>query len=253
MMRRLSRWGGLSLVLHAAAWLALLFGPGLVGRILPSVPEPATIDVVLGEGGVAQHPTHDDDASPAPAIPAPPPPPEPPPPEPPPPEPPERLPPAPPPREAPDETAPPLPEPPPPAPLPEPPPPEPAPLPPLLPPPSSGGPAAVRLGDAGKPPHADLLDPENNRFRAATSDTGNRMPTYPRDAALRFESGTVRLQLFVDRSGQVVNVLVTRSSGSASLDRAARDQALTWRFTPARRDGKAVPDIVDTEIEFRLM
>jgi periplasmic protein TonB len=263
MMRRLSRWAVLSLALHAAAWLALLFGPGLVGRILPSVPEPATIDVVLGAGGVTQHPTHDEDASPAPAIPAPPPPeplpPEPPPPEPPPPEPspPEPSPPDLPPPDAPDEAAPPLPARPHPVVAPEPPrpdtvPPLPPPVPPL-PPPSSGGPAAVRLGDAGKPPHADLLDPENNRFRAATQDTGNRMPTYPREAALRFESGTVRLQLFVDRSGQVVNVLVTRSSGSAILDRAAREQALTWRFTPARRDGKAVPDIVDTEIEFRLM
>jgi len=194
---------------------------------------------------VTQHPTHDEDASPAPAIPAPPPP-EPPPPEPSPPD----LPPP----DAADEAAPPLPARPPQVAAPEPTRLDPVPPPPpLLPPPSSGGPAAVRLGDAGKPPHADLLDPENNRFRAATQDTGNRMPIYPREAALRFESGTVRLQLFVDRTGQVVNVLVTRSSGSASLDRAAREQALTWRFTPARRDGQAVPDIVDTEIEDRLM
>lgn len=118
MMRRLSRWAMRSVALHAAVWLALVFGPGLVGRVLPTAIEPATIEVVLGEGGLTRHPTHDDDASPAPAIPPPP-----------------------------------------------------------APPPSSGGPAAVRLGDAGKPPHADLLDPENNRFRAATQDTGNRMPS----------------------------------------------------------------------------
>jgi protein TonB len=111
----------------------------------------------------------------------------------------------------------------------------------------------VRLGDGGRPPYADLLDPENNRFRAATQDSSNRMPAYPRDAALRMEAGTVRLQLFVDPAGRVVNALITRSSGSASLDRAARDQALTWNFTPARRDGAAVPDIVEIEIEFKLI
>ena len=109
------------------------------------------------------------------------------------------------------------------------------------------------MGEAGGPPHADLLDPDNNRFRAATQDTGNRMPAYPREAALRFEAGAVKLQLFVDISGKVASALVTRSSGSASLDRAARDQALTWRFTPAKRDGKPVADIVDIEIEFRLI
>jgi protein TonB len=63
----------------------------------------------------------------------------------------------------------------------------------------------------------------------------------------------VKLQLYVDTSGRVANVILLRSSGSAALDRAAREQALTWRFTPARRDGKAVPDIVEIEIEFRLI
>lgn len=141
-------------------------------------------------------------------------------------------------------------------------PPEPMPLdatapslapPPPPPPARSGRPAMVQLGEVGGPPHVDLLDPDNNRFRAATQDTGNRMPVYPREAALRFEAGTVKLQLFVDTSGNVASALVTRSSGSASLDRAARDQALTWRFTPAKRDGKPVADIVEIEIEFRLM
>jgi protein TonB len=124
---------------------------------------------------------------------------------------------------------------------------------PSAPPPSAGAPPAVRLGDAGKPPHADLLDPENNRFRAATQDNGNRMPGYPLEAARKLEAGTVKLQLLVDTTGRVANALVVKSSGSAVLDRAARDQALTWTFTPARRDGKTVQDIVEIEIEFRLL
>jgi len=120
-------------------------------------------------------------------------------------------------------------------------------------PPAATAPASVRLGDGGGQPHADLLDPENTRFRVATQDTGNRPPTYPRDAALRLEAGTVRLQLFIDPSGRVANALVVGSSGSASLDRAAREQVLTWRFTPAKRDGNAVPDIAEIAITFQLM
>lgn len=228
----MTRGAAFSLLAHAAIWLAVLFGPRLVGRTIQAPPEPASIEVVIGEGGQTERPIRDDAATPAPEVPTPP-------------------------------TSPPQPDPVdeagPPAPV-LPPPPSVAASPPLsipprptAPPPSPGGPATVRLGDAGGPPHADLLDPENNRFRAAAQDTGNRMPAYPREAALRFEAGTVKLQLFIDPAGKVVNALITRSSGSASLDRAARDQALTWRFTPARRDGKPVADIAEIEIEFRLM
>ena len=224
----MTRWGALSLLTHAAIWLALLFwprltGPGLIDRptqppVKQAATEPALIEVVIGHGGQAET-----QAEPEPAPEVAPPAPEPAPPAP------EPVPP--------DATAPPLATPPPPP-------------PPLA---SPGGPVTVRLGDPGQPPYADLLDPEKNRFRAATQDTGNRMPVYPRDAALRLESGTVKLQLFVDPGGKVVNALITRSSGSASLDRAARDQALTWRFSPAKRDGKPVPDIAEIEIEFKLI
>ena len=210
----MTRWGALSLLTHAAIWLALLFGPGLVGRPIPppveqAEVEPASIEVVIGQGGQTDTPAEPEPA-PEPAPPEPPPVP-------------------------PDATAPPVATPPP------------------LPPASAGGPVTVRLSDPGQPPYADLLDPANNRFRAATQDTGNRMPAYPREAALRLEHGTVKLQLFIDPSGKVVNALITRSSGSASLDRAARDQALTWRFSPAKRDGKRVPDIAEIEIEFKLI
>lgn len=255
---RLRAWGLASLLLHGAAWLALLLGPGWVGRTLKEAPlEPAVVEVVLGEGGTTVKPQREEEeASPSPDPPVAPQPEETP--EttaeatpPPPPPPPEEV----------EEAAPPVPQLPPLAPPPvvaqAPLLPQAPPVPrielPAAPPPRAGGPPAVRLGDAGKPPHADLLDPENNRFRAATQDTGNRMPAYPLEAAVKLESGTVKLQLFVDTTGKVVNAIVVRSAGSAALDRAAREQALTWRFTPARRDGKPVPDIVEIEIEFRLI
>ncbi|MCC6719381.1 MAG: energy transducer TonB [Acetobacteraceae bacterium] len=228
-MNRLAYFIAASLAAHVLAWLALVFGPGLVGRTIPPPPEPATIEVSIGDGTPPQPPAPDTSAGPE-APPQPDPPPEPAPPE---------------------EAAPPLLLPlprsvaasPPPA----------VPPPPSPPPAAPGGPATVRLASPGTPPYADLLDPERNRFRAARGDSTNRMPAYPRDAALRLESGTVKLQLFVDPSGKVVNVLITHASGSASLDRAAREQALTWHFTPARRDGKPVADIVEIEIAFKLI
>jgi len=256
MNRPMVRWGLASLAAHALAWLALLFAPGLVGRKLAEAPlEPAV--VVLGEGGQTVRPDPGEEASearPGPAAPEPETPPtdqqherqatheqpgveqaasEPPP---------EQEPaplPALVPLRAPPLVA-----------VPQPLPPV---VPPSVPPPGGGGRPAVRLGDAGKPPHADLLDPENNRFRKASQDTGNVLPGYPLEAARRLESGTVKLQLFVDPGGRVVNAVLLRSSGSVILDRAARDQALTWRFSPARRDGRTVSDLVEIEIEFKLL
>ena len=50
--------------------------------------------------------------------------------------------------------------------------------------------------------------------------------------------------VLVDTTGRVANALVVKSSGSAVLDRAAREQALTWTFTPARRRMSSIRSIV---------
>ncbi len=288
------RWAApLSLLAHLALVALLAFGERLLDRAPPpEPPEPASVEIVLGEGGDTDRPApaavpapnaaEVNAPSPTPPAATPPPvevtaKPEPAPePAPPPPEPVKTQPAEEPPPPAPPEPAPePVPQPPPepapePAPAPAPPPapppqtpavaPKVAPADPAAPPPtprptvaSHGAPAAVRLGDGGGQPFADLLDSEKNRFRAATQDTGNRPPPYPLDAARRLESGTVKLQLFIDTSGRVANALVVGSSGSPRLDRAARERVLTWRFTPARRDGRAVPDIAEIEIEFQLL
>ncbi len=110
----------------------------------------------------------------------------------------------------------------------------------------------MRLGDGDGRPFAEIFDSENDRFRAAAQDNGNLPPAYPAEAARKLEAGRVKLQLFIAPDGRVTNALVAASSGSAALDRAAREQALTWRFKPARRDGKAVPDIVDFTVEFKI-
>lgn len=110
----------------------------------------------------------------------------------------------------------------------------------------------MHLGDGEGRPFAELFDEEGNRFKAARQDNGNLPPRYPAEAARRLEAGRVKLQLFIAPSGQVTNALVTGSSGFPALDRAAREQALSWRFQPAMREGKPVPDIVDFTVEFQI-
>ena len=66
-------------------------------------------------------------------------------------------------------------------------------------------------------------------------------PSYPVPALRNHEQGTVLLRVEVD------------SSGSRSLDLAARQQVLKrWRFEPAQRDGIAVPAIGLVPVQFSL-
>lgn len=78
----------------------------------------------------------------------------------------------------------------------------------------------------------------------------NRQPAYPADAYSRRQQGTVLLRLTVDIDGRVDEVAVHRSSGFRSLDDAAVEAARQWRFTPARRGGKNVPILFETNVNF---
>ncbi|HJM43834.1 MAG TPA: energy transducer TonB [Nitrospinota bacterium] len=55
-------------------------------------------------------------------------------------------------------------------------------------------------------------------------------PVYPAEARERGVEGTVLLRLKILSDGRVGKVEVTRSSGSALLDRAASRSASSWRF-----------------------
>lgn len=78
-------------------------------------------------------------------------------------------------------------------------------------------------------------------------------PGYPVQALRSREQGTVLLRVEVDSLGQPVAVSIERSSGSRSLDQAARQQVLRhWRFEPAQRGGVAVPAIGMVPVQFSL-
>lgn len=173
-----------------------------------------------------------------------PPAPEPPPPEPPAPAPPAPTPPAPPP---PAPVPPPPPAPPPPEPPPPPPPPPTLPTPP---PEEPSEPATVNLGTIAAP--SATVEDQDERIRPAKPDSRNIPPLYPIESGQRGEQGTVRIRMHVDTLGFVTRVEILRSSGHIRLDRAAQAGVRAWRFTPAMRDGAAVPDQIDMNIDFRL-
>jgi len=112
-------------------------------------------------------------------------------------------------------------------------------------------PPAVRLGDGVVGSIGDILG-ASKVARRAESDTGNRLPVYPRDAARRHEHGMVVVQMSIDVDGRVTHVEIAQSSGSSSLDQAALDMLATWHFKPAMRDGLPQSDVLNMGVDFRM-
>lgn len=75
-------------------------------------------------------------------------------------------------------------------------------------------------------------------------------PKFPPAALRRGAAGEVLLQVAVDPEGEPASIEVIQSSGSRDLDRSAIAAAGRWRFQPARRDGVAVPGVVNVPIRF---
>jgi len=78
-------------------------------------------------------------------------------------------------------------------------------------------------------------------------------PAYPENARREGREGRVLLRVLIDEQGKSKTVEVTRSSGSAALDRAAREAISRWRFDPAYSGEKPVETWVNIPIDFRLM
>jgi protein TonB len=68
----------------------------------------------------------------------------------------------------------------------------------------------------------------------------NRPPVYPQEAVRRRLEGEVLLVIHVSSMGLAEGAEIVESSGHASLDRAAVDAVMTWRFRPAVRDGRPI-------------
>jgi len=101
-----------------------------------------------------------------------------------------------------------------------------------------GGPGVARLGDAGLTPPKAVRQVK---------------PQYTPDALRAKIEGGVTLECVVKADGSVGDVRVVKSlDTSHGLDDEAVKAAKRWRFTPGRKNGKAVPVVVPLELTYRV-
>jgi TonB family protein len=77
-------------------------------------------------------------------------------------------------------------------------------------------------------------------------------PEYSEEARKAKYSGTVVLYIEVYTDGLAHNIKVQRSLG-LGLDEKAVEAVKKWRFSPGKKDGKAVPVAATIEVNFRLL
>ena len=76
-------------------------------------------------------------------------------------------------------------------------------------------------------------------------------PKYPDGAILKAVEGTVYTKMWVDESGKVVQVIVTKSDNEV-LNEAAMDAGMQWLFKPALNNGKPVAVWITVPWRFAL-
>lgn len=81
----------------------------------------------------------------------------------------------------------------------------------------------------------------------------NPAPEYPSIAKKRRIQGRVLLIVEVDIDGNASEVNISKSSGSNVLDQEALRTVKSWRFIPAKKNGKFVQANVIVPIEFKLI
>lgn len=82
--------------------------------------------------------------------------------------------------------------------------------------------------------------------------SGNPPPIYPAEAIRQRLEGTVLIRIHVDKTGDVNEVDVIRSSGHSILDEAAVKAVRGWKGEPATTGQTAVASIEVLPIRFRL-
>lgn len=77
-------------------------------------------------------------------------------------------------------------------------------------------------------------------------------PEYPRLARKLEYTGKVTLKVEVKSDGNCGHVELVRSSGYSMLDNSAIGAVKEWRFTPAKKWGKAVSSFIEITVNFKL-
>jgi protein TonB len=75
-------------------------------------------------------------------------------------------------------------------------------------------------------------------------------PRYPPAAFNKGISGTVEVEILIDKRGHVAKARVVKSI--PELDAAALQCVMEWEFRPAQKAGQAVATIASAPITFRI-
>ena len=81
---------------------------------------------------------------------------------------------------------------------------------------------------------------------------GPTPPKYPASAIKEKQSGTVRVEVSIDKTGQVSAVELEQTSGSDVLDAVAIERAWYWKFKPATENGEPVISRIRVPVVFSL-
>ena len=77
-------------------------------------------------------------------------------------------------------------------------------------------------------------------------------PVYPELAKAAGASGTVYIEVTIDRNGRVISARVIKSDTIKSLEEAARKAAMGWLFRPAKQRDIAVKARIVIPFDFKL-
>ena len=75
---------------------------------------------------------------------------------------------------------------------------------------------------------------------------------YPAVLKAQGIEGDVLVRVSLDKSGKVSSVKIVKGSGQKTFDEAARKAAFAEKFSPARRNGKAIPFTLSYHYRFRI-
>ena len=64
---------------------------------------------------------------------------------------------------------------------------------------------------------------------------GNRPPSYPEQARIKYHEGSGQLKYLVTREGTVTDLVLTKSTGHSELDQAAMNSFRKYRFVPGQQ------------------
>lgn len=111
---------------------------------------------------------------------------------------------------------------------------------------------AIPNGPAARPTPPPVAAANDPGWRAALGSWLAAHKRYPEQARQLGDEGTVSVRFTVDPTGRVLDVTITRSSGSTLLDNAVRDMLAGQRVPPFPPGATVAQTTVPANIRFQL-